>query len=379
MRRTLYIYSVLLSVLFFCLMTFVFMNNIFHFFTPKEISLYENRYLARKPFWNLGCADPYPRAFENFYNDHFPYRINLNDFNAGVINYRILHKSPYPNKVAFGKDNWMFFEIERPLYQGDFMIDSSQAAAVVAKLHERAEYFRKRGIKFYFISPPCKQELYPEFLPFRFYRCPGGTATDKIIARLKQDTSIPYIDIKQPLLDAKKRGLPVYYKTDTHWNSWGAYFGYLEVMKQMTKDFPSFKPLAESDFTISYPVIKGKNLVEVMNLTNYISDEDVIISVKNSKTRTGKLHNYPKHPGSNFPGEYVRYTGDTTRPKLMVISDSFVYGIMPFFDEGTNRTVYIYDTGTYGVNENLVDDVKPDMVLMIIYEPHLVNLIGIPN
>ncbi len=379
MKRTRHIYAILLSLVFFALMTFVFMNNIFHYYTPPEISIYENRYLARKPFWDINRADPYPRAFEDYYNDHFPYRLNLNDFNAGIINYRILHKSPYPNKVNIGKNNWLFFELERPLYQGDFMIDSVQVAAVVGEMHKRAEFFRKKGIKFYFISPPAKQELYPEFLPSRFYRCPTGTVTDKIMAKMKQDTTIPYIDLKQPLLEAKKRGKPLYYKTDTHWNSWGAYFGYIEVMKRMSRDFPSMKPLAESDFTMSYPVIKGKNLVEVMNLTNYISDEDVVINVKNSVTKTGKLHNYPKHPNSVFPGEYVRYTGDASKPRLMVISDSFVYSIMPFFDEGTNKTVYIYDTGFYGTNENIVDDVKPDMVLMIIYEPHLVNLIGIPN
>jgi len=63
----------------------------------------------------------------------------------------------------------------------------------------------------------------------------------------------------------------------------------------------------------------------------------------------------------------------------MVISDSFVYAIMPFFDEGFNKTIYVYDTGFYGTNENIIDDVKPDAVLMIIYEPHLVNLIGINN
>ena len=379
MKRTRHIYSVLLSVIFFGLMTYVFMNDIFGYYTAPKISIFENRFLARKPFWNIALADPYPRAYENFFNDHFPYRFDLFDFYAGAINYRMLHRSPYPNKVNLGKDNWMFFELERPLYQGSFMIDSSQAAGVVSELHKRAEFFRKKGIKFYFISPPAKQELYPEFLPSRFFRSPGGTATDKIMAELKKDTSINYIDVKQPLLEAKKRGMPLYYKTDTHWNSWGAWFGYLEVMKQMSKDFPRFQPLAESDFTMSYPVIKGKNLVEVMNLTNYISDEDVIINVKNSKAKTGKLHNYPKHPNSVFPGEYVRYSGDSTLPTLMVISDSFVYSIMPFFDERTKKTVYIYDTGFYGTNDNIVDDVKPDMVLLIIYEPHLVNLIGIPN
>ena len=376
MRRTVKTYSILLSVLFFSLMTYVFMNDLFHYYTAPGISIFENRYLARKPIWTINRADPYPKMYENYFNDHFPYRFDLFDFNAGIINYSILRKSPYPNKVNIGKDNWLFFEKEMPGYKGSFMIDSIHVAAVAEAIHQRADFFRKKGIKFYYIIPLTKQEFYPEYLPSRIFRSPTGTVTDKIIAKIKQDTSIPFIDLRPAMLEAKKRGPKLYYKTDTHWNSWGAYFAYLEVMKHMCRDFPQLKPIAESDFTISYPKIKGKNLVEVMNLTNYISDEDVVISVNNSIAKTGPLKDYPKHPNSNFPAEYVRYTGDTTKPTLMVISDSFVFSIMPFFDEGFNKTVYIYDTGFYGTNENIINDVRPDLVLMIMYEPHLMSLIG---
>jgi len=154
MKRTRYIYSILLSVLFFGLMSYYFLNDLFHFYTAPVISIYENRYLARKPIWTVTNADPYPGEYEKYYNDHFPFRMSLIDFNAGVINYRILKKSPYPKKVNFGKDGWMFFEVERPVYEGELMIDSNQVNAIVTEMHKRAEFFRKKGIKFYFISPP---------------------------------------------------------------------------------------------------------------------------------------------------------------------------------------------------------------------------------
>lgn len=377
MNRTKYIYSVIVSVLFFSLTAFYLLNDLLHFYTAPVISVYENRFLARKPFWTINKADPYPGQFEKFYNDHFPFRMDLINFNAGVINYRILRKSPYPKKVSFGKNGWMYFELERPVYEGEFMITPKQADSVAFEMHKRSEFFRNKGIRFYFISPPLKNEIYPEFLPSRYYRRPGGTVTDLIMEKIRKDSSIPYIDLKQPLLQAKQRGKPLYYKTDTHWNSWGAYFGYLEVMKRISRDFPSVKTLSEADFTLSYPKIKGKNLVEVMNLTDYISDEDVEVSLKDLDAKTVPPREYPKHPNSPFPRLYERNTGETGKPTIMIITDSFGYSIIPFFDKGFSRVVFVFDTGYYGTNENIVNDVKPDLVLMIMYEPHLVNIIGI--
>ena len=43
----------------------------------------------------------------------------------------------------------------------------------------------------------------------------------------------------------------LYYRTDTHWNSHGAFIAYKELMAVIQKDYPDFKPLTDEDFYLT--------------------------------------------------------------------------------------------------------------------------------
>ena len=378
MRRTRFIYSVIMTVLFLSMLLYSLLNDVFHYFSGPKVSYIENRFMARKPVFDISFLDPYPGKYSKYFNDQFPYRASLMAFHAGVISYSLFKKSPYPKKVDLGKDGWLFFAVEKPLYEGTFDLNNTQIAGIVSQIHQRADFFRKRGIRFYFTVPPTKEEIYPEFLPANYFRKKGKLVMDRIFDAFRKDSTINFIDLRKPLLQAKKNGR-LYFKTDHHWNSLGAYYAYLEIINRMKMDFPQLKPLSRSDFTIENPVIDGQNLAVSMDLAKYIKDEDVVVSIKKKQAVEGKKAGYKPRPDFIYPKEFeiVREIPGSNMPKIVIIRDSYIYAMVPFLDETFAKTLYIYDTNVYGVNETVISKEKPDIVLIMIYEPHLINLIGL--
>jgi hypothetical protein len=287
MRRTRFIYSVIMTVLFLSILLYSVMNDVFQYYSAPKVSYIENRFMARKPFFNISFLDPYPKNYSKYYNDQFPYRADLMAFHAGVISYSLFRNSPYPKKVVLGKEGWLYFALEKPFYEGTFDLSNAQIDSIVSQIHQRADFFRKKGIRFYFAVPPTKEEIYPEYLPGNYFRKKGKLVMDRIFEAFKKDSVINFIDLRKPLLEAKKNGR-LYYKTDNHWNSLGAYYAYYEIINRMKEDFPQLKPLSRNDFTIENPKIDGQNLAVSMDLAKYIKDEDVVVSMKNKQAVIGK-------------------------------------------------------------------------------------------
>ena len=378
MKRTHHTYSIILMVIFFIMISFVMMNDLFNFYSPPQVLKMEKRNLARIPVINFTRLDPYPAAYSRYYEDRFPFRIKMIDYYAGVISLRFFHRSPYPDKVDLGREGWMYFTLERPIYQGTFTLSYDKIRKIASEIHNRAAYYHDKGIKFYLAVPPIKQDIYPEYLPQKYFRLPGKNVTEQIIDIIRKDSLIIFIDLKTALLKAKKFGR-LYYKTDNHWNALGGYYGYRAVLDRMKRDFPSLSPLDTTDFTFEKKVIKGKDLAEIMNLADYIQEEDLVPHMKKKLAKEGKKKGYKSRP--NFPYqmefEMVREVNNPNLPLLVIVRDSYFYGMIPYIIENFRKTVILYDTGKYGTFDEAISTEKPDLVFYLIYEPMLPNMIGI--
>ncbi len=247
----------------------------------------------------------------------------------------------------------------------------------VAEIHTRALFFHKLGIPFYLAIPPMKQDIYSEFLPYNYIRVKGSTPTEKIIAQVRNDSLIRFIDLKSALLKAKGAG-KIYYKTDNHWNYRGGYYGYRTILERMKQDFPALLILDTADFTLKDTVVAGKNLAEIMNIKDYTQEVDAIPHLKLKRSVKGKLRGYKARPGFSYPSEFeiVREVHDPSLPKIVIVRDSYFYGLMPYIVENFRTTLVLYDTRRYDTFEEIMKKEKPDLVLYVIYEPQLQYLAG---
>ena len=222
-----------------------------------------------------------------------------------------------------------------------------------------------------------KPEIYPEFLPINYRRAPDGTVTDRIVNAIKEDTIIQYIDLKNALLDAKKDGC-LYALTDNHWNWLGAFYAYNEIILRLRKDFPALKPLASSDFYFKTETAPPGNLAVMIGLSKYLTETQYYPVFNNARSKSvDAVHKKPDWAAQIDNYERVKTTGDATLPSAVIIHDSFTDAMMIYFDEAFRTSTYIFDGWRYERNEAIVDDVKPEIVLLIIFEPHISHLAGV--
>ena len=376
MERTRKIFAIILATFFLCWISLPLLNEPCQFYKETKISKSENRNLARKPFFNLALLDPYPKAYESYFNDHFIFRPQILRFNT-LFNFFQFHKSPSPGDVAIGSNGWFYLaQKEKSVYTGKYSLTNKQILDIAKELKQRSNRLEKMGIRFYVAFAPMKSGIYPEFLPPDYFHAPSGTVTEKITSVIRKTKGVNFIDLTRPLLEAKKYGR-LYNKADNHWNRFGAYFAYQEIARRIHKDFPTVKMIGNSDVYFRDTLVGPGNLAIMIDLADYIKEVDIVPHFTHSRAKPGKKAGYKQIEGwpNDDDFEVVKETDDPTLPKVLVIRDSFTNAMMPFLDETFRKTVYIFDSWKYNFNEVIVESEKPDIVLLVIYEPHISHLI----
>jgi hypothetical protein len=86
---------------------------------------------------------------------------------------------------------------------------------------------------------------------------------------------------------------------------------------------------------------------------------------------------YPIIPGFPYPYAYEadREIPGSKQPRILIISDSFGEAIFPFISERFSRSVKIFDAWQFKLNEDIVANEKPDVVLVVVLESNLRNML----
>lgn len=139
-------------------------------------------------------------------------------------------------KVFFGKDKWLFLG-ESYNHSVSKKIDGptgydKQIKNTLAAMDGWDEISKASGARgFYILIGPDKDSIYTDKLP-QWYAKSERTITNELVSR-----SNFYIDTPKLLLNAKNEtSLPLYFKTDTHWNELGAYVAFKGLITKSKKN-----------------------------------------------------------------------------------------------------------------------------------------------
>ncbi|NRA94419.1 MAG: hypothetical protein HRU26_17440 [Psychroserpens sp.] len=290
---------------------------------------------------------------EDYYNDLFGFKSELVDGYTTLKN-DLIGNDPLPHKVMQGKDGWYFLgNHHNNLFDDSFGLHAftdDELTAIKDYLSPIVDGFRSRGINFHIIVPPNKHRVYPENLPYQFHQ--GQNRLEQLNNYLKATLDFEIIDLRPSLISQKSEDL-LYYKTNTHWNDLGAYYGYKASMNIIAPDLPII-PLSE--FTKSLVPIKRGDITEMINITS----DEMVLSLK--KTKPSQVKTIKDDP------DFLRYRNYSKEKILVMYRDSFSNAWIPFFNESFNET--IYKKGYY-VNFGFIDHKKPDVVIFEIIERNL--------
>ncbi len=208
---------------------------------------------------------------------------------------------------------------------------------------------------------PDKQSIYPEFLPEAY--APRGSHLDQLRRHLQEKSYIRMVDVYGALIKAKKDH-SVYYKNDTHWNEFGAFIAYREIIRNVAAYFPSMRPLLPEDFKIEYKVRKGFDLSDMLVSSAFL-EETVPQFSRLSPLQAHKVELvYKLQHLKGFPDWTLPVFEERAGhlPKMVLFGDSFRDALVPYLSENFRRSVYVYilEDNLY---QPIISHERPDIVI----------------
>jgi alginate O-acetyltransferase complex protein AlgJ len=331
----------------------------------------ENRLPAPFPKWqeaSLGKAHKYFGGLDDYFNDHFGFRKQLirwfQNWKIGLFHDRSVYK------IIIGPNHWLFIAELQMVehYLGVAKFTPQQLEDWRQVLEKRRDWLAAHGSHYLFVIPPDKQNIYPEELPawLRNAVPPGReTKLDQFLKYMKEHSTVEILDLRQPLLDAK-RIAPTYLQNDMHWNFFGGFVGCQEVVKTLTKQFPDLPPLRQEDFAWSNAPATGGDLARMLGSDapekNYFSfkPKPSVITPKVCAA-TNLVSAWDVHKPS-----FITESSAASLETAVVFGDSFGAVWQPFLGCSIKRIVFMSENREFSTR--IILENRPQIVVNEILE-----------
>lgn len=348
----------------FILVLFVFL--LINIIVPdKEKSVQENRMLASAPKWNWGnvISGDYMEKFERYMSDQFVGRDFWRTIKVGVDRLAGVSKE---HGVYIGKDGQLLEEIELP--NQEYLADNLKSIQNFAETNT---------------DLPVRMMLVPDAAGVLGAKLPAMAEVEnqtQLISMVKKElgSSVEWIDAASAL--NKHRNEKIYYKTDHHWTSLGAFYAFQEAAPSLgiegdiSGKYVSYA--VSNDFNGMLASKSGVYLSEKEQVDIYVpsdSDTDVIVDYVDEGKRMTSLFDsskldtkdqYDVFLGGDFSVVDIK-TVSTESKRLLLIKDSFadcfVQFLTPYY-----REIVVVDPRYYsGTIEELLSSYRISEVLFL--------------
>lgn len=347
--------------------------------SDKPFSESENRVLEERPYFSLHSllSGRFASDYEKYTSDQFAFRNAW--VGAKTDADRALGKKD-SNGVFLGKDGYLMEQYTSPS-------DADMADRVRAiQAFDQAT----AGLRKYVMLAPTAAALLSNKLPA--YAPVGDERADLDRIRGLLPHGIHFVDVYS-VLDAV-RDQPIFYKTDHHWATEGAYYAYRELCKQMgivpqDKDSFDIRPVTDEFYGSLYSK-SGFRHLKPDRIDLYVPKKDskIMVSyvdegrISDSLYEPDKLRQKDKYAVFlNGNHALIRIATDgPTDKKLLVVKDSFANSLIPFLTKHFGE-IDVVDLRYY--DESLLKLVQERQILdvLILYnvgtffqDPSILNL-----
>ncbi len=303
----------------------------------QDFSPLENRYLQKVPTLSLDAlqSGEFMADAEDYTSDHIVGR----DFWVALKTWceRLTGKQEN-NGTYFGKNDTLINRVDTP--------DMEELANKVGYVNQLVGNV---SVPVYFGLIPSAADIWADRLP------EGAPTADEsaIIKEMYGLTDANTIDFRTLL--AAHANEYIYYRTDHHWTSLGAYYGYVALMQAMGREPVSLEQYAKTtvsrDFYGTIFSTSGVRWVAPDEMDIYVPGDKVEVTnyfdanpVQGSLYVDSKLTTKDKYTyflGGNQPLCVIK-SQNTDAPKLLVIRDSYTDSLAPFLTENFSE-VHLYD------------------------------------
>ena len=348
---------------------FIYGMALWFLFSPKtDYSSSEKRYLQKFPDANVEkvLSGEFGSEFETFFADQFPQRNTWVGLNA----YTTLAEG---NNGASGVYNCKNgYLINKPV-STDNNLDKNVGAVV--------DFAKTIDAPTTVMLVPSTGYIADDVLPTFHDKYNDDEDISKISSTLSKD-KIGFVDLRERFKSEYKNGSQLYYKTDHHWTTKGAYTGYQELCKALgitpiddstlKKDsYPDFygTTYSSSGFWLTPP----DNIEIWSNPKNSSKNISVKITEGANVKTSGSMYftdhlkeddKYPVFIDGNHALTEITNT-NAKNGTILLIKDSFSHSLAPFLAENYSKVVLV-DLRYYKESvSQLVSTYNPEQVVVL--------------
>ena len=173
----------------------------------------------------------YFSQFGDWFSDHMAFRQQFVNANARLR--AVLLNTSADDDVIVGSDGWLYYAGTVDDYLRLNTLSDRGIGNICRNLRLISDYCSENGAKFVFTVAPNKNTLYPEHMPYNYVPAGGESNYEKLAEELAGEDF--FCDMKKTLLETDS-SIPLYHKTDTHWNNLGAYAGHVKLMDMLDRE-----------------------------------------------------------------------------------------------------------------------------------------------
>ena len=324
------------------LLLFIGLGLLLHLILPdRDFSPQENRVLQSLPSFSFSTLfqGKFTQRVEKYITDQFPFRDGWISIKARA-------------ELAAGKDS----NNDIYLCTGDTLLETytaPEAGDLIFRLEAVDILADNADVPVYFALIPSAAELRRDLLPAGAPNDSQKETIDFAYAGFHGQTVNVYDALEAHADEA------LYYRTDHHWTTLGAYYGYTALAKAM-----GFEPVPLRDYTETLVTdafygsawsAAGFSWVAPDSISTYVPQGDAIITnypqrqpepgVMYDESKLELLNKYPYFFGGNTPLLTIE-TGHSEAPSLLILRDSYMDSLSPYLLPHFS-TIHILDLRYY--------------------------------
>ncbi len=268
-----------------------------------------------------------------------------------------------------GKDGWME-------YLGDGNLDDFQNANglehkknLASEIANLNEYLKSQDITLLIVVAPNKASIYPDKLPEQITPLSTQSRLDSFISYLQNNNLPVTVDLRPALRDARQNQ-DVYYKTNTHWNGYGALVAYTTIIYSLQNSYPDLKPYDTADLKLVTAGPYTFDIPMVMH-ANFIKEQGLFYKPKEPFVQT-------IYPGDSYGYDQFSSIQDSKLPKLLMFHDSFGFIYLNDYlsmNFGESHFIHNNSIKKY-LTQETIQQFNPDIVIIETVERNLDGLLS---
>jgi alginate O-acetyltransferase complex protein AlgJ len=265
--------------------------------------------------------------------------------------------------AVVGKNGWMELSVgySMDVFQNIPTLPSGGRESIQKNLKILYDKLRERNITLVVVIVPIKSTIYPDKIPSEeIQKASTQAELDMLVDLLQKDGPPILIDLRPAFLEARQKR-EIYFRTDTHWNAYGALIAYQEILNRLSQSYPELAPNKINSFKVTvtppylHDIAKGIGANHLLEngyiITPPQDDVNWIIYDDNDSTRTMK----------------IATSSRDKLPTLLMYHDSFGgYFLNKIIASHFSQSTFISNTSTYPdtLTFKQIEATKPDIVIL---------------